>query len=179
MEYSTKEDFVKALKEQYFHDGVVLTTKRSKENRIVLKCDRGGTYRNPLDLTNETRSRKSHTRLTGCPFEIVCSARLEGIWAIRKIIDTHNHPLSTNIAGHSGHRSIGANTLCVLSACLKVWCVCMCVCSLCARIFVNISVCCVYMHDCVMCDVCACAICMHTEVLVRIFMCVVSACMSV
>jgi len=32
MEFSTKEEFVKALKEQYFHNGVVLTTKRSEKN---------------------------------------------------------------------------------------------------------------------------------------------------
>ena len=98
--YTTKEELVNALKEQYRQDGVVLTTKRSKENRIVLKCDRGGTYQSPLGLTKESRRRKSHTRLTGCLFEIVCTVQ-KGVWAVRKMVETHNHPLSTNFAGHS------------------------------------------------------------------------------
>jgi hypothetical protein len=99
MEYSTREELVKGVKAKHFENGVVLTTKRSKKNRLVLKCDRGGTYQNRLDPSN--RSRKSHTRLTGCPFEIVCSVQ-KGIWAVRKIMGAHNHPLSSHtIAGHS------------------------------------------------------------------------------
>ncbi len=41
---------------------------------MVLKCDRGGEYVNVLNLTDEMRQRETHTKLTGCDFEIVCSS---------------------------------------------------------------------------------------------------------
>jgi hypothetical protein len=34
----------KNLKEEYYTKGVILTTKSSKTNRVVFKCDRGGMY---------------------------------------------------------------------------------------------------------------------------------------
>ena len=39
-----KDQFLQTLKEQYYEQGVILTTKTSKPGRVVLKCDRGGTY---------------------------------------------------------------------------------------------------------------------------------------
>jgi len=48
MEYNTREELQKSLKAEYFEKGVILTTKRSRESALVLKCDRGGAYRNKL-----------------------------------------------------------------------------------------------------------------------------------
>ena len=39
--FSSKEEIVDHLKDQYIKEGVVLTTKRSKEVVLWLKCDRG------------------------------------------------------------------------------------------------------------------------------------------
>jgi hypothetical protein len=66
---------------------------------VVLKCDRGGEYVNVLNLTDETHQRETHTRLTGCDFEIVYSS-VKGVWAIRKISGNHNHELGGNLASH-------------------------------------------------------------------------------
>jgi hypothetical protein len=66
---------------------------------MVMTCDRGGEYINMLNLTNETRQREAHTRRTGCEFEIVCLS-VKGVWAVRKILSSHNHELGGNLAGH-------------------------------------------------------------------------------
>ncbi len=52
-----------------------------------------------LNLIDEMRQRETHTRLTGCDFEIVCSS-MKGVWAVRKISSNHNHELGGNLAGH-------------------------------------------------------------------------------
>jgi hypothetical protein len=100
MEFTTRKELIEDLRNNYEQEGVVLTIKTSKEKRVVLKCDRGGEYVNVLSLTDETRQRETHTRLTGCDFEIVCSS-VKGIWAIRKISGNHNHELGGNYLHHS------------------------------------------------------------------------------
>ncbi len=39
-----KSDFIATIKQEYLHQGVILTTKRSKRSRVELKCDLGGSY---------------------------------------------------------------------------------------------------------------------------------------
>ena len=96
---------MESLRTRYESEGVVLTIKTSKTNRFVLKCDRGGEYANVLNLTNESRQRQTHTRLTGCEFQIVCSC-VKGLWAVRKISGNHNHDIGGNLAGHSVKRRL-------------------------------------------------------------------------
>jgi ribosomal protein S8 len=105
MEFAMRKKMIEDLRNNYEHEGVVLTIKTSKEKRVVLKCDRGGEYVNVLNLTDETRQSNTHTRLTGCDFEIVCSSVKE-IWAIRKISGNHNHELGGNLVGHAVKRRL-------------------------------------------------------------------------
>ncbi len=65
-----------------------------------MKCDRGEEYVNMLNLMDETHQREMHTRQTGYEFEIVCSL-VKGVWAVRKILGSHNHELGGNLAGHA------------------------------------------------------------------------------
>jgi hypothetical protein len=74
MEFATRQELIEDLNNNYEQEGVVLTIKTSKEKRVVMKCDRGGEYVNMLNLTDETHQRETHTRQTGCEFEIVCSS---------------------------------------------------------------------------------------------------------
>ena len=104
--FASRQELIADLNSRYEREGVLLTVKRSKELRVVLKCDRGGKYTEPLTLTDATPKRKNRTRLTGCEFEIVCSS-VKGVWAVRKIIGQHNHPLSTDLTGHSVKRRLG------------------------------------------------------------------------
>jgi hypothetical protein len=99
-QYSTKEEILQALRKKQNELGIVLSIKSSNQTRLVLKCDRGGSYINRLMLTDETRQRKTHTRLNDCPFLITCTSR-KGIWAVRKMVDQHNHPVALDLSGHA------------------------------------------------------------------------------
>ncbi len=101
----TRQELIKDLKNNYKHEGVVLTIKTSKEKRVVMKCDRGGEYVNMLNLTDETRQRETHMRRTGCEFEIVCLS-MKGVWVVRKISGNHNHKLGGNLASHTMKRRL-------------------------------------------------------------------------
>ncbi|CAK9274824.1 unnamed protein product [Sphagnum jensenii] len=75
MEFATQQKVIEDLSNNYKQEeGMVLTIKTSKEKQVVMKCDRGGEYVNMLNLTDETRQRETHTRRTGCEFEVVCSS---------------------------------------------------------------------------------------------------------
>jgi len=106
--FSSKEEIVDHLKDQYIKEGVVLTTKRSKEAVLWLKCDRGGSYRNRYHLSDETRQRKTSSRLAGCPFEITCRLK-DGVWVVTKVAGSHNHPVGIDLAGHSAVRRPSPN----------------------------------------------------------------------
>jgi hypothetical protein len=53
-----------------------------------------------LNLRDETRQKETHTRRTGCEFEIVCLS-VKGVWVVRKISGSHNHELGGNLVGHA------------------------------------------------------------------------------
>ncbi len=40
--FTTKEDLIKVLKQDYARNGVVLSIKRSNSTGVILKCDLGG-----------------------------------------------------------------------------------------------------------------------------------------
>jgi hypothetical protein len=100
MEFTTRQELIKDLSNNYEQEGVVLTIKTSKEKRVVMKCDRSGEYINMLNLTDETRQRETHMRRISYEFEIICLL-VKGVWAIRKISSSHNHELGGNLAGHA------------------------------------------------------------------------------
>ncbi|CAG8531362.1 10390_t:CDS:2, partial [Acaulospora morrowiae] len=56
--------------------GYAVTIKRSRTDmsgqikNITLCCDRGGSYRNKLNLTANSRHRQTASRLLNCPFEL-------------------------------------------------------------------------------------------------------------
>jgi hypothetical protein len=105
MEFATRQKLIEDLSNNYEHEGVVFTIKTSKEKRVVMKCDRAGEYINMLNLTDETRQRETHTRRTGCEFEIVCSS-MKGVKAVCKILGNHNHELGGNLASHAVKRHL-------------------------------------------------------------------------
>jgi hypothetical protein len=105
MEFATSQELIEDLSNNYEQEGVVFTIKTNKENRVVMKCDQGGEYINMLNLTDETRQRETHTRQTGCEFEIIFSS-VKGVWAVRKISSSHNHELGGNLARHAVKRRL-------------------------------------------------------------------------
>ncbi len=95
----TRQELIEDLSNNYEQEGVVFTIKTSKEKWVVMKCDRGEEYINMLNLMDETRQRGMHMKRTGCEFEIVYSS-VKGVWAVCKILGSHNHELSGNLVGH-------------------------------------------------------------------------------
>ncbi|KAI9912193.1 hypothetical protein PsorP6_009718 [Peronosclerospora sorghi] len=54
-----------------FDQGYDITIKRSiRDHKVWLGCDRGGVYRNSLNLNENTRRRATSSRCIGCPFEM-------------------------------------------------------------------------------------------------------------
>jgi hypothetical protein len=99
MEFTTWQELIEDLSNNYEHEGVVLTIKTSKEKGVVMKCDRGGEYVNMLNLMDETHQRETHTRRTSYEFEIVYSS-VKGVWVVSKISGSQNDELGGNLEGH-------------------------------------------------------------------------------
>ena len=75
--------------------GYAVTIKRTRTDvngevkNVTLRCDRGGSYRNSLNLTDDLRHRQTASRLLDCPFELY-GTRRNGVWfAILSIIMKH------------------------------------------------------------------------------------------
>ncbi len=52
-------------------NGYAVLVKSSDKNRVILKCDRGGTYRNRCYLTESTRRQKTASHLNGYKVELL------------------------------------------------------------------------------------------------------------
>ena len=81
---------------EHLSKGVVLSKTRTSKNRVILACSRGGVYRNKLQVKDDERQRKTHTKLINCPFQIIVSLK-KGSWNVREIRGEHNHECTENI----------------------------------------------------------------------------------
>lgn len=105
--YATREELITNARRFAQSEGYALAIKKSdRDRRVVLGCDRGGNYRNRLNLTDETRQRRTGSRLIGCPFELVGGKNNEGMWELKVKNGEHNHPRSENMAGHPSARRL-------------------------------------------------------------------------
>ncbi|CAG8678410.1 2750_t:CDS:2 [Cetraspora pellucida] len=87
--------------------GYAVSIKRSQKDRkgetknIALVCNRSGLYKNSLNLTDNTCSRKTASRLVNCLFELF-GTRRNNIWYLEIINPEHkNYEALTNMSGHS------------------------------------------------------------------------------
>ncbi|KAL4363539.1 hypothetical protein GQ457_04G003400 [Hibiscus cannabinus] len=91
-----REELIQHVGEFAVSQGYVVTIKQSKRDKVViLGCDRGGVYRNrrkPVDesAAERIRRRKTGSRLTNCPFEVV-GKKDDGLWVLTVKNGTHNH----------------------------------------------------------------------------------------
>ncbi|XP_031383188.1 methylmalonate-semialdehyde dehydrogenase [acylating], mitochondrial-like isoform X2 [Punica granatum] len=112
-----REELIKYVGEFAVSQGYVVTIKQSKRDKVVvLGCDRGGVYRNRRKVTDEssgvenTRQRKTGSRLTNCPFEAV-GKKEEGLWVLHIRTGTHNHEPLRNISEHPSARRLSENEI--------------------------------------------------------------------
>ncbi|KAG8368583.1 hypothetical protein BUALT_Bualt15G0060600 [Buddleja alternifolia] len=104
-----REELIQHVGEFGISQGYVVTIKQSKKEKVVvLGCDRGGVYRDrrkPVDETSgeRQRKRKSGSRLTNCPFELV-GKKEDGLWVLTVKNGSHNHEPMKDITEHPSAR---------------------------------------------------------------------------
>ena len=85
--------------------GYAVTVKRSRTDakgeikNVTMRCDRGGSYRNRLNLTADSRRRQTASRLLDCPFELF-GTRRNDVWYLKIRNSEHNHEVSEDMSGH-------------------------------------------------------------------------------
>ena len=100
-QYHSREELLAAAKDWAATQGYAIVIARSRLNRLWLKCDRGGTYRNRLGLTPEQRKRKrGDSRLLGCPFKILANIKKDGVWRSHTEVAEHTHGPSDDLSIH-------------------------------------------------------------------------------
>ncbi|ERN03501.1 PKS-NRPS hybrid synthetase CHGG_01239 [Amborella trichopoda] len=99
--FQSREELLKHVRDFAMTQGYMISIKRSdKEKRVILGCDRGGTYRSRLSAAQSNRQRKTSTRLISCPFELQGIRMSEGIWVLKVKKADHNHPPSEDVSAH-------------------------------------------------------------------------------
>ncbi|KAK2983184.1 hypothetical protein RJ640_018529 [Escallonia rubra] len=102
-----REELIQYVGEFGVSQGYVVTIKQSKKDKVViLGCDRGGVYRNrrkSVEESERVRKRKSGSRLTNCPFELL-GKREDGLWVLSIKNGSHNHEALTDITQHPSAR---------------------------------------------------------------------------
>ncbi|KAK6135467.1 hypothetical protein DH2020_030792 [Rehmannia glutinosa] len=104
-----REELIQHVGEFSISQGYVVTIKQSKKEKVVvLGCDRGGVYRDrrkPVDETSgeHMRKRKSGSRLTNCPFELV-GKKEDGLWVLTVKNGSHNHEPMKDMSEHPSAR---------------------------------------------------------------------------
>ncbi|KAK1392107.1 hypothetical protein POM88_011163 [Heracleum sosnowskyi] len=105
--FKSREDLISSTKEIYLEQGYAISIKCSrKEKYVVLGCDRGGCYRNKLNISAEDRKRKSGSRLINCPFQFRGKKQLDGSWKLKMENNLHNHESSSHMSGHPSCRQL-------------------------------------------------------------------------
>lgn len=108
-QFDNKESLVSVVKQHYADLGVATKIVRSKDGKVWIGCDRGGSYRNYLGLSDETRRRRTASRLVGCQFRIVGKRLPGGKWIVADVKDAHNHEVSIHMNGHPSYRKLSEN----------------------------------------------------------------------
>ncbi|TXG55129.1 hypothetical protein EZV62_020385 [Acer yangbiense] len=70
---------------------------------VTIACDRGGVYRRRLKTGENMRQRKTPSRLTNCPFEVV-GKKDDDVWMLTIKCGEHNHEPSQEMSDHPSCR---------------------------------------------------------------------------
>ena len=100
--FDTKEELFNSVQQLAQTEGYAIVTRSSRKGLIYLQCDRGGTYKNCRNLTDETRKRKPNSKLINCQFMLrakLLSSNQK--WHLTILEGSHNHPPSFDSTQHS------------------------------------------------------------------------------
>ena len=110
--YPTREAALTFLKNWAAPQGYAVVIKRSRPNRLWIRCDRGGSHISRPPSTNPRTGRvRKHreSRLMGCPFKVVIVYKGEtDSWITRTEIPDHNHGPSEDLSEHPTLRRMTA-----------------------------------------------------------------------
>ena len=104
-QFSSYDELLAHVRAFVLTQGYAVTIKRTrtdvngKVKNVTLCCDRGGSYRNSLNLTDDLRCRQTASRLLDCPFELH-GTRRNGVWFLEVRNSEHNHEASEDMSGH-------------------------------------------------------------------------------
>jgi malonate-semialdehyde dehydrogenase (acetylating)/methylmalonate-semialdehyde dehydrogenase len=102
--FQTREELLKHVRDFALTQGYMVSIKDSSKDRYVtIACDRGGIYRERLKTGENMRQRKTASRLTNCPFEVV-GKKDDDLWRLTIKIGEHNHEPSTDVSDHPSCR---------------------------------------------------------------------------
>ncbi|KAJ4802465.1 Protein FAR1-RELATED SEQUENCE 6 [Rhynchospora pubera] len=100
LKFDTRNELLYAVRRFYAARGCVLSIRSSRPDKnVILRCDKGGSYRNSHQLTEDLRKRKRTSRLIGCPFEVRGRKQEEGFWIVDIKEPKHNHDLDGDAEG--------------------------------------------------------------------------------
>jgi hypothetical protein len=105
--YNTKDALFSAIQAHARNNGYAITTRSTKQNRILFDCDRAGAYQSKGKNPNTHPSRQRNntgSKKCGCKMRVACVRQEEGSWALKVIEDTHNHGPSAAPIAHPAHR---------------------------------------------------------------------------
>ncbi|CAG8647305.1 12485_t:CDS:2 [Cetraspora pellucida] len=104
--FESHEALIQHAQFHALNHGYAVCIKRLERDKFVyLCCDRGGVYRNSLNLTDETCQRAMSSRLIDCPFELYRKKKNEQ-WHLTIKNPIYNHKLSEDMSGHLSHRRL-------------------------------------------------------------------------
>ncbi|CAJ0765521.1 11704_t:CDS:2 [Entrophospora sp. SA101] len=104
-QFSSYDELLAHVRAFVLTQGYAVTIKRTrtdvngKVKNVTLRCDRGGSYRNSLNLTDDLRRRQTASRFLDCPFELH-GTRRNGVWFLEVRNSEHNHEASEDMSGH-------------------------------------------------------------------------------
>ena len=81
--FRSRSDLLEHVRTHAFAQGYVVSIIRSiGDVKVWIACDRGGVYRNRLQLSEDTRKRETSSRLIGCPFQLYGRRHADGLWTL-------------------------------------------------------------------------------------------------
>ncbi|XP_057492452.1 methylmalonate-semialdehyde dehydrogenase [acylating], mitochondrial-like [Actinidia eriantha] len=98
--FRDREDLVSYVRDFGASQGYVVTIKKSRKDRkVILGCDRGGTYQNRRKVEEYIRKRKASSRLINCPFEAI-GKKDDDVWVLVIKNGEHNHEPLNDMSEH-------------------------------------------------------------------------------
>ncbi len=104
--YDSRESLLAETKKFASNHGYALVIERSRgENKLWLRCDRGGIYRERQHVNDGVKKRNRTSRLMACPFRLR-AVRKQGVWNLTTVNAEHNHEPSESMTAHPSLRRL-------------------------------------------------------------------------